>query len=341
MRMDPRRKYRRLFISILIAVCSYKLITSSRESSESRARYIQRELSYNSRMKRSSSLWSQAVSEFSRHSNSFHNKADFEAWAILFDFMKDKRERYCSKENVVLVSGTFEGDLVEIFLRFCPSFSLYGFEIQEHPRNFTKARFESYPNTKILSTGISEFEAQNERLGGVAGKAGLYSSDQENGIVISTTYYEKFCDDRGIDKVLFTVIDVEGHEPKVIRGMHLEKERNQKRFAHFQFELGDAWALNDPRHGRDAWSLALTIGELEKYGYEMFLVGTNGWIQVDSSFFENGVGLKKNNGHGMFVPGNVLAIHSIYADQGVQRFIKLCSEKIQEEIFRKLRRNNN
>ena len=45
------------------------------------------------------------------------------------------------------------------------------------------------------------------------------------------------------------VIDVEGFEPKVLRGMHLEDEKNQRRFPHIQYELGGTWAKLDPRHG--------------------------------------------------------------------------------------------
>ena len=56
------------------------------------------------------------------------------------------------------------------------------------------------------------------------------------------------------DPFLYLVVDVEGFEPKVLRGMKLHLPRNQRRFPLFQFELGCNWAKYDIRHGNDTWT---------------------------------------------------------------------------------------
>ena len=65
---------------------------------------------------------------------------------------------------------------------------------------------------------------------------------------------------------------VEGHEPKVLRGMHLERGY-AKRFPLFQYELGGTWGHHDPRHNND-WTQGRAAGYLQNAGYELYLVAT-------------------------------------------------------------------
>lgn len=68
--------------------------------------------------------------------------------------------------------------------------------------------------------------------------------------------------------MLYTIIDTEGHEPKVVQGMNLDQVESQKQFSLFQYELGGTWAQNDSRHGGEArlstqlqciWKIVATI----------------------------------------------------------------------------------
>lgn len=47
----------------------------------------------------------------------------------------------------------------------------------------------------------------------------------------------KFARDLGIDQAIYTLIDTEGHEPAVIKGMVLEDKANQKLFRCFNLKL--------------------------------------------------------------------------------------------------------
>jgi len=108
--------------------------------------------------------------------------------------------------------------------------------------------------------------------------------------------------------------------------MHLEQTANQKRFPHFQYELGGTWALRDPRHGGpQEWSQYDAALHLKECGYLLFLIGTDGWLYVDPDFFKEGVHMLEEHGNGRFVQGNLLCLHSQYS-----------SSKVMDAVFQAL-----
>ena len=134
----------------------------------------------------------------------------------------------------------------------------------------------------------------------------------------STVAMAEWCEEQNISATSYVVIDVEGFEPKVLRGMHLEQTANQKRFPHFQHELGGTWALRDPRHGRpQEWSQYDTAVHLKRCGYLLFLIGTDGWLHVSPGFFKEGAHMLEEEGNGKFVQGNLLCLHSTYSRKAV------------------------
>ncbi len=74
-----------------------------------------------------------------------------------------------------------------------------------------------------------------------------------------------------IKSINYVLIDVEGHEIEVLKGMDLEFLENRKRFPIIQVELGGTWV--DERH--TAWNWRQ--GDLARYfvtlGYKIYLIG--------------------------------------------------------------------
>ena len=138
------------------------------------------------------------------------------------------------------------------------------------------------------------------------GQRGWKLSSKRATIVRLTDWSDK----NKIYRVLYLVIDTEGHAPKVIRGMDLRDEMNQLRFNLFQFELGGTWAEQDARHGKDAWTQLVTARHLEKCGYDLFLIGPKKWLYIRAEFFhvDNNPAML-DEGFGPFVQGNLLAMH--------------------------------
>ena len=123
------------------------------------------------------------------------------------------------------------------------------------------------------------------------------------------------------DQVLFVLIDTEGYEPKVIRGMGLERMENRKRFPCFQYELGGTWAREDNRHLRDKWGQLETAQYLESIGYKLFLVGADDWLPITSDFFREFNPITEDEGFGPFIQGNALALHPEFTYPPLRDFI--------------------
>ena len=70
-------------------------------------------------------------------------------------------------------------------------------------------------------------------------------------------------------QVSYVLIDVEGQEPNVIRGMRLET--NRQIFPLFQYELGGTWA--DSRHDAKQWGQYGIAMYLKALGYTLYLMG--------------------------------------------------------------------
>lgn len=124
--------------------------------------------------------------------------------------------------------------------------------------------------------------------------------------------------------LLYTVLDVEGHESCVIAGMSLQHERFRRIFAAFQYEIGGCWAARDPRHPPGSMSLYEVALFLHSRGYRLYLIGARGGdatasdkgdatlLPLQPEFFQ--LASTQDEGFGPFVAGNVLAIHPDHAD---------------------------
>ena len=255
----------------------------------------------------------------------YSNKADFKANERLFRYIKSLA--LDGKESIVFVGGTNDGQLSKTILSWCP-ITFYGFEIQDKHFLNAKNRLTGFENVHMINMGWSEHAQQNISIGGTGETAGLYDPKGQRGWkvltekTVDTIPVSDFALQKNITRVLYIVIDTEGHEPKVIRGMNLNVTENQKRFPLFQFELGGTWAAADNRHWNDPWTQKTTIQALEEWGYSTFMVGLNDWLAVDKDFFEEeGNPAMENGGFGKFIQGNVLAVHRNFIPHGLKELI--------------------
>jgi hypothetical protein len=131
----------------------------------------------------------------------------------------------------------------------------------------------------------------------------------------------QWCDEHAVEITNYVLVDVEGYEPKVIRGMALENEKNQRRFSAFQYELGGTWAKRDPRHGATTeWSQKIMAQYLTDLGYHLFLIGSNNWLKVSPAFFDEG-GHMEDEGFGKFIQGNLLCLHKTFSAKKVKEMV--------------------
>jgi len=187
-----------------------------------------------------------------------------------------------------------EGQSIEHFLQSCPSANIHGFEIQPSAFRTASQKLERYKNVELHNFGFGEVEESGLHISGPVGLevGGIFSVEGshwkewgEQADTASVKPLSLWCDLVGIERVSYLVIDVEGYEPKVLRGMELHRDRNRKRFSIFQYELGGTWAQGDPRHGND-WSQKESAIYLRDLGYDLFLIGENSWMYIEPEIFD-------------------------------------------------------
>lgn len=249
------------------------------------------------------------------HEKLFHNKADFAAMGKLLSGTS-----LCNSKYPVLIGGVNRGQFTTEFLKNCPRAQINGFEIQPDMFEASKLLFANNPNVKIHNIGWGERLQSGLPISGKDGHAGIFTtigtgrkSMKRQTNLANVTSVADWCIERGIDLSSYVAIDVEGFEPKVLRGMRLDETQNQARFPHFQFELGGTWARKDPRHGHELeWSQYDAASYLEKNGFKLFLIGQDEWMQVDPYFFKMS-DHALDEGYGRFIQGNLLALHSTFS----------------------------
>jgi FkbM family methyltransferase len=206
----------------------------------------------------------------------YDNKADFQASQRLFGFVKELG--LDQKESVVLVGGTNNGQSSMSILEMCPSVTLIGFEIQKNHFITATSYLEKYAHASVVNAGWDEVQAENKPIGGAGETGGLFDPKGQRGWKLlgetaTTVVMADWARENSVDQTLYVIVDTEGYEPKVIRGMKLYEKENQKRFPTFQYELGGTWAENDSRHGHDQWDQQATAQHLVDQGYVLFLIG--------------------------------------------------------------------
>jgi hypothetical protein len=145
---------------------------------------------------------------------------------------------------------------------------------------------------------------------------------------VNVTTISQFAKDVGINQATYAIIDTEGLEPLIIKGMGLQDEKNRKMFPMFQWEVGSGWDQCSAKR----WDQHKTALHLQLNGYELYFIGRKYWWRIHAAFFERGVGAVNvlrgcnadpaNTDGPMFVWGNVLALHPSYALEGVLALVR-------------------
>jgi FkbM family methyltransferase len=267
----------------------------------------------------------------------YGNKADFQASQRLFGFVKELG--LDRKESVVLVGGTNDGQSSMKVLTMCPSVTLIGFEIQKDHFRTATSNLEKYAHASVVNAGWDEVQAENKPIGGKGTTGGLFDPKgqrkwKQHGETATTVVMADWARENGVDQTLFVIIDTEGYEPKVIRGMKLHEKENQKRFPTFQYELGGTWAENDNRHGHDQWDQQATAQHLIDQGYLLFLIGRDHWLALNAEFLSlttDSNPATDNEGYGRFVQGNMLAMHPEFTPTALVQKILQFSKTIKHD----------
>ena len=266
----------------------------------------------------------QVFSTVIHNQEKFSNSSDFHANKKLFRLLRQCANK---SEFTVLIAGANQGQSMVNILTECPEITLHGFEIQASERSKAVKATNKFRNAIIHSKGWSDKEDTNIKIGGSGGTAGFYDPQGQRGWKLSgetgeTVRLDSWTRQNGIESTLFVLIDTEGHESKIIRGMGLENVENRKKFPCFQYELGGTWAKHDNRNGNDKWDQIKTAQYLENLGYSLFLVGSDKWLPITSEFFRcNNNPLILDEGYGPFIQGNALALHSEYVYRPLEHII--------------------
>ena len=264
-----------------------------------------------------------AVTEFyEAHIQDFGNKKDFHVASELLKILCDSPE-----PPTVLICGVNEGQGTSVLVESCPSGLVHGFEIQKREFDIAAAKFAPNKNVVIHHQGLSETDGVLP-IAGDGEIAGLYApigrwegSAQHRAVeVVSPSHV---LNRYKIPRVGYCVIDVEGHEQKVIKGMELET--NSARFPLFQYELGGTWA--DSRRA-GSWTQFSTSFYLEALGYDIYLMGATGetgmLLRTPPEFYRlskvNHEGFT-NGGQKYFVQGNALAVNFQHVSVAVKELI--------------------
>lgn len=250
----------------------------------------------------------------------------------------------CSAESqseslAVLIGGVNRGQLAHALLDSCAGLTFVGAEIAPLVFDIAAASFPAarYPHTTLINTGFSDKEGtatysgvNNEEFEGFslfdARKdterrrfSDWSSAVSEVAVLPLTTVWERHIRTTGA-KLVYTVVDTEGHEPLVVKGMQLGERENRAHFSAFQIELGGTWASGDPRHPRGSASQQEVAELLENLGYLLFLVGDPQILPLTSGMLSHPA-LLLNEGFGDFVQGNLLAIHPDFAHEVVSQLV--------------------
>jgi FkbM family methyltransferase len=262
-----------------------------------------------------------AVNFYQTHEQHFGNKDDFDFLKALFSFT-------CDDSPLIMVCGTNEGQSISQILASCPKTRIHGFEIQKEMHATASRVFMDKPNVHIhykgLSSGYGTLDVTGRgETAGLYKPEGRWSGEMQQGPV-SVLTPAGFLREQGFHDIFYFLIDVEGHEQEVIKGMELET--NADRFPLFQYELGGTWA-DSRRSG--PWTQFTTALYLEMNGYDVYLIGSKdgqpALLPTPPEFFRysrvHHEG-SENGGQKYFVQGNALAVHKIHANPSILAIVK-------------------
>ncbi len=303
------------------------------------------------------------VQRYRTHREGYANKADFKFSGLLISAFRSSGEcaddaiavaplasltssrdiaatGAGSGRQAIIIGGANEGLLIRSFARDCPGLKVTGLEIQGPLLTRVQAGFEAeraaFPRVQMLHMGMNDVEGEANFAGGDQGSEHSSIMDPHGSrtrfsdwpvapykvkVLPLTLIYSRHVAPAAL---AYVAVDVEGHEPLVIRGMGLNDIGAQRIFSAFQFEIGGTWAPGDPRHPLNSWLLPEAATHLVECGYELYVIGESDLLRVPAEFFEPGKGADENEGFGPTPsPGNVLALRREFAHPAVVKLVDL------------------
>ena len=221
----------------------------------------------------------------------------------------------------------------------------------------TLPRFPNSSNLRLFQNAVSDINGSSVEvhsdLGGGGGLHSEYKSKEmtSRGFVDTVTFDWVLHDVHSNEVVDYVLIDVEGFEVNVVRGMNLEQ--NVHKFPMFQVELGGTWV--DGRHSTD-WTQGDLAEYLENLGYDLFLLGGDkSWnqhidkkygfdvrgnpkmLRVYSEMWRNGGTLRCSSGSchngSQYVQGNLLAVNLKFVRMEIRDVMASILRQLQMETF--------
>ena len=258
-------------------------------------------------------------------------------------------------------------------LKLCPGLTIHGFEVARGNADSCRIALSAYRGARVHNQGMSRgrgtahliFDCASDKSCSNSSQGGAMTGivlgelqkqqKQSSGTEVPTVGLLQFAEQQQLQRAHFTLIDTEGHEPEVLRGMHLRRALGPATFGAIQFEISGFWI--DP--ARRAWrsnssQLAAAwftqANHLDRAGYRLFMIGGTSrckvtshdhyscrgkatYLPVTPGFFEQLGPIYERHSKGRLFQGgqtrvgfpptfNVLAMHTRHADPAIQVFVQ-------------------
>lgn len=263
------------------------------------------------------------------------NKADLAALTELF---KNLSSLVCSQCLTVVTGGVNQGAAISPMLEACPAANIHGFDVQRSvfsKKGSLRRLAHRYPNLHLHRIGMGATSGSQyniSRPGTAQEGTGLFDVPKDQRSIldgrarvrhigtVSTVRLDDFA--RGLvrpGRVFYTLLDAEGFEPLVMRGMSLDTVGGQRMFGAIQWEAGQAWA--DARRPVGTFDRFEQLQALESYGYENYLIGSTSKGEAEYLPIRPGCFDARLSDWSGGVSPNVLSVHSRFANAHLKRFI--------------------
>ena len=208
------------------------------------------------------------------HPSGFCNKCDDAAQFGLIQALLS------NLDNVtIFVTGTYDGSDIRRLTQqrwyVAQRARIYGWEIQREVYDHAVSQLKGHREVQLIHGGVSD-KAGRMGLAGTWETAHL-REDVNATSSIDVVRWADFVASRGIASVDYALIDTEGNDPRVLRGMDLAS----RRFPLIQYEIGPQW-VSSPSGGTPSLAAAASQVEIAEWltdlGYELFIMGRR---QVD------------------------------------------------------------
>ena len=179
-----------------------------------------------------------------------------------------RRNGFCDSTNssTIVIGGTNKGELAYAAAKGCAGAKIIGFDIQRAALKMAKKKLAGYAGRiRLIHQGWSDTSGSMTLSTPWDGSevASLFDATGSKDVEGSRIFSKKWLLRRTVNVTtlaivgnstrelqngaLYVLIDTEGHEPRVIRGMELAREENQVRYPLFQYEVGATWGRGPAR----------------------------------------------------------------------------------------------